>query len=400
MKNSLSIIITILNFIYVSSNICPELSCFKGLILDCHILKEGGQGVVFKVLTSRGVKAIKQMDYSSNVDEEEAQHKRQFYEYRAALYSELMEKIKRKTNIMKIEGHETNQREKVFCLMMDYIDGVELQSYLKKHVSPSSTVLGWLSEKFFEEDRLRKKKIFLRLFRCMVDSIATLNSKGFYHGDVNPNNFMVDKNGDCILIDFDSMVNNETNLQLFSPAITIAFAAPEIISLLYNKDHVVYDELCDLDFSKKKFKEKIYSGRSLSKVDSFSMGIFLNNVLFNISNPFFDEDSLEELCKYESEEYFFQCVYSKVYSIYFREYEGNLMNDKGYNHKILKSLNNYDNEKSFNDLYLRYLENNYGQYKIDFTISDLDFLFKTLAKLVELDPEKRLSLEYINKTKN
>jgi len=103
---------------------------------------------------------------------------------------------------------DTNDREKVGCIFLEYISGEVL----------SNTNIS----------RLTSKQKF-KIIKQLLSAIETAHFNGIIHRDINPNNIMLDDNGDVKVIDFGickikQMVNNATVFRMG----TNSYSAPEV----------------------------------------------------------------------------------------------------------------------------------------------------------------------------
>ena len=66
---------------------------------------------------------------------------------------------------------------------------------------------------------------YISLIRCylqIIDAVDYIHKKGFYHGNINPKNIIVDRNDNAYLLDFGrcyiyAILNNEPNKQFYAP---------------------------------------------------------------------------------------------------------------------------------------------------------------------------------------
>lgn len=66
---------------------------------------------------------------------------------------------------------------------------------------------------------------YISLIRCylqIIDAVDYIHQKGFYHGNINPKNIIVDRNDNAYLLDFGrcyiyAILNNEPNKQFYAP---------------------------------------------------------------------------------------------------------------------------------------------------------------------------------------
>lgn len=119
-------------------------------------------------------------------------------------------------SIVKILGHKnllhvnrnTNDKEKVGCIFLEYISGETL----------SNTNIS----------RLTAKQKF-KIIKQLLSAIETAHYNGIIHRNINPNNIMLDDNGDVKVIDFGickikRMVNSATVFRMG----TNLYSAPEV----------------------------------------------------------------------------------------------------------------------------------------------------------------------------
>lgn len=119
-------------------------------------------------------------------------------------------------SIVKILGHKnlvytnksTNARERVGCIFLEYISGETLSN-----VNIAS---------------LTSKQKF-KIIKQLLSAIETAHFNGIIHRDINPNNIMLDDNGDVKVIDFGickikQMINNTTVFRMG----TNSYSAPEV----------------------------------------------------------------------------------------------------------------------------------------------------------------------------
>ncbi|WP_410077712.1 serine/threonine-protein kinase [Ruminococcus sp.] len=119
-------------------------------------------------------------------------------------------------NIVKILGHNnlvyvnktSNNKEKVGCIILEYISGEALS---KTNIS-----------------KLTSKQKF-KIIKQLLSAIETAHYNGIIHRDINPNNIMLDDNGDVKVIDFGickikQMVNSATVFRMG----TNSYSAPEV----------------------------------------------------------------------------------------------------------------------------------------------------------------------------
>ena len=119
-------------------------------------------------------------------------------------------------NIVKIIGHRnltytnhtTNEKQKVGCIVLEFISGETLAN---------TDIL----------DLTTKEKF--KIVKQLLSAIEIAHFNGIIHRDINPNNIMIDDNGDVKVIDFGickikEMVNNSTVYNMG----TNMYSAPEV----------------------------------------------------------------------------------------------------------------------------------------------------------------------------
>lgn len=106
--------------------------------------------------------------------------------------------------------HDTFFENGTYYIIMDYVDGVTLDCYMKEH----------------EIDE-KKKKDFVS---ALLDVLSYLHSPaiGLVFSDLSPDNVLIDGNDDLHLIDFGTTVR--LNAQQNLAAGTIGYAAPEVLA--------------------------------------------------------------------------------------------------------------------------------------------------------------------------
>jgi eukaryotic-like serine/threonine-protein kinase len=107
-----------------------------------------------------------------------------------------------------------NTRPELHCLVMEWIEGEDLEKWLQTHhkLAEEQTAISWL------------KKITIIL--------AYLHSKKHFHRDIKPSNIMLKSNGELALIDFGivrQMTNTIDRQGASTQAYTPIYAAPEQI---------------------------------------------------------------------------------------------------------------------------------------------------------------------------
>jgi len=148
-------------------------------------LTEGKFGQIYEI-KKQGVKYTMKVIPLTNEENEKG-----FKE----VYSEIMSAQKsaeREQSIMKIfdfamveNNGQLGTTENLGCVIMEYIEGVNLSDYLKNNLDP---------------------KKFLDLVKCILEAFHAFHSVyGRIHGDIKPQNIMVVTNGHkpCSIVDFD-----------------------------------------------------------------------------------------------------------------------------------------------------------------------------------------------------
>lgn len=123
-------------------------------------------------------------------------------------------------------------------------------------------------------------KNYVSLIRCylqIIDAVDYIHQKGFYHGNINPKNIIVDRNDNAYLLDFGrcyiyAILKNEPNKQFYAP-------------------------------------EQIYQNESRKESDVYSLGLCMLKLLvdscfsnFSFEQIYSDPTSLEQIFEYITEE--------------------------------------------------------------------------------------------------
>jgi serine/threonine protein kinase len=385
----LIISIILLNLNRVTSLGCSNLQCFKYSISSCEKINQGGQGVIYKITTNGDpkFKVLKEMPWEQGKTMDD-------YLNRVKIYKEMMQSLPYyNKNIMRILDFEINQPSKVFCLIQEYIQGTNMDKYLREEVSTPKN-MGWVGDKILQEDLKNKKALFFKLLHCMMDSISVLNGIYYYHIDVKGENFMVDVTQTCKLIDFDSTVHKDTNLEEADIAMTPSYVAPEVvryfINLLCKKDQT---DICKSKYFKDDWiiSQDMFRGQSLYNSDSFAIGIILYQTLFNKQNPFYSQNALDVYCRKSA--WFFECLNDFLADKYFSISKG-LYDKDFYNYEEVKHIEGKPtiSDDFYDFMFKNYQANGNGRYNIDFTQSELNGLFYIMSRLLEMNPDQRLTM--------
>ena len=113
-------------------------------------------------------------------------------------------------SVVKTLDHGTGTHGESF-IVMEYIDGHSLQYARENHVFPS----------------LRSK---LKILIQAADGLAAVHAAGILHHDINPRNYMIDRQGRVKLIDFGLSVPNTPEFRRPGNRTgALAYMAPEVI---------------------------------------------------------------------------------------------------------------------------------------------------------------------------
>ena len=191
--------------------------------VECH-LKSGGFGNTYKAIDERfnAAVAIKELyieeicgrakdsvsvvlSLGSNQKTFQS-HKERFVKEAYRLFQFSHPNVVKVTDVFEDNG--------TAYYVMEYVDGVSLQEYIKKY--------GPLTE-----ERL------LPYLDQILSALNYVHSKGVLHLDLKPGNIMLDNDGRIVLIDFgaskqyESTIGNEQSKTLSASAYTVGYAAPE-----------------------------------------------------------------------------------------------------------------------------------------------------------------------------
>jgi len=240
----------------------------KDLVLDKQI-GEGSFGTVFKGTLDKinvAVKLLDKIQFETEDSTPEQTIKSIINELKA------MTKIDHK-QIPKFYGvyEKTKDKDTLFGLIFDFIDGVTLQRYLTDNKSLSN---------------VSKCEILIGL----VNVICDIHKNGVIHRDIKPENAMITPEQKVILLDFGiSKISEKTTTFTNGRRMTVKYSPPEAI----------LDLVDDTEDSDSKF------GIS-KKFDVWSIGCVIQEVFLGIapwSNKFKDENkilmNLQKGFKYE-----------------------------------------------------------------------------------------------------
>ncbi len=106
-----------------------------------------------------------------------------------------------------------NSTEPIHCLVMEYIEGLNLEEYLQQR-----------------QNRPINQKLALQWLTELVTILDVVHSQNFFHRDIKPSNIMLQPDGTLVLIDFgivrkvtSTIIGGGQNTQAYTPG----YAAPE-----------------------------------------------------------------------------------------------------------------------------------------------------------------------------
>jgi serine/threonine protein kinase len=370
---------------------CKELECYKRSFSSCEKISKGGQGVIYKVTmkSDKSSKVLKEMEFPHGKSKD-------YFEARGQLYLQMMRTIPEdKTNVMRIFGYEVNHKDEVFCLLQEYIQGEIMKKYMIEEIFTPSETDSWISEKIRNENRQNKKSLFYKLLHCMMDSISTINSRGYYHVDVKGENFMVDTTQTCKLIDFDSTVNKDTDLSSVDVAFTRSYAAPEVVYyLLKNLCSKTQSAICQNAYAQEDWmkRQNFSKGESFSNSDPFAIGVILYQILFNNNNPFYLRKDFNDYC-YKKRISDYLCYIDYLASIYY-QINKNIYDKSSYNYEFINSaVSSPAVSDNFYEVMNRHYDNfGMGNFVMDFTSNELNALFYIMRGCLMINPDNRLTM--------
>lgn len=132
----------------------------------------------------------------------------------------MIDQIKREISVMRLVRHFSivqlyevmASKKKIYCVM-EYVKGGELFNKVVK---------GKL-----------KKDVARKLFQQLISAIDFCHSRGVYHGDLKPENLLLDENGNLKISDFGLSALAKSKCQdglLYTTCGTPAYVAPEVIN--------------------------------------------------------------------------------------------------------------------------------------------------------------------------
>lgn len=177
--------------------------CYSDYILE-QLLGSGGMGKVFRARVKDTQKkvAIKALHKKRQSDERAVS---QFVQE-----AQVLAKL-RHTNIVRVEGLGRFPGGGYF-MVMDYIDGVDLQSQLELHPFPIQDALA--------------------IVKYVASAIGHAHENGIIHCDLKPGNILQNKNGNVLVTDFGFAFLKASGAATMRNSIggTVGYIAPEIIN--------------------------------------------------------------------------------------------------------------------------------------------------------------------------
>ncbi|MBW4678758.1 MAG: protein kinase [Microcoleus vaginatus WJT46-NPBG5] len=143
-----------------------------------EIIGEGGFGITYRVKDQRDGKiiAIKTLNYKS-------QKKSNFAKLHEDFVKEAF-RLAKCSHPNVVQVHDVFQEGGLWCMLMEYIDGINLHDY--------------------QEDKgILSQHEALRIIRQMGEALTFVHERGFLHRDVKPMNILLRRQGlEAVLIDF------------------------------------------------------------------------------------------------------------------------------------------------------------------------------------------------------
>lgn len=131
--------------------------------------------------------------------------------------AKLKEQFFNEINILKKFTHQhivpfidTFEENETVYLVMKYCEGLTLDRLIK-------------------EQKIRKEKLYRKIFPSIIKAVAYIHKKGIIHRDIKPSNILIDKNGTPYLIDFGSAIYYKT-LQKNKIFTTVGYSPLELYS--------------------------------------------------------------------------------------------------------------------------------------------------------------------------
>ncbi len=133
-------------------------------------------------------------------------------------------------NLVKL--HEVHETEGSIYLVMDYISGQTLRSFLSKPDLPPS----------------RSETQNMNIISSILSCLAYFESQGSMHRDLKPDNILMDKQGNLKIIDFGLVAFCNQDDYIFDRCGTPGYIAPEVFNYKKKSDsgNPGYDGKCDV----------------------------------------------------------------------------------------------------------------------------------------------------------
>ena len=162
-----------------------ELNCLKPVLNDdgMPVMSVGGFSVVFKMKDTRDGKLYAVKCFTKE-QEGRAESYKQIAEELNNISSPYHTPIKYYENELFVDTNNSNESE-FPILLMDWVDGKPLDKYLRQN--------------------LKKKKTLEKVLSNYYQLANWLIAQPFAHGDLNPDNILVEKDGNLVLVDYDGM---------------------------------------------------------------------------------------------------------------------------------------------------------------------------------------------------
>jgi len=133
-------------------------------------------------------------------------------------------------NLVKL--HEVHETEGSIYLVIDYISGQTLRSFLSKPDLPTN----------------RSESQNIQIMSAILNSLAYFESQGSMHRDLKPENILMDKQGTLKIIDFGLVAYCNQSDYIFDRCGTPGYIAPEVFTYKKNSANggAGYDGKCDV----------------------------------------------------------------------------------------------------------------------------------------------------------
>jgi serine/threonine protein kinase len=169
------------NVLYCQS--CGSELLLNGKYRVSRLLSDNsGFGIVYEVFEGFKAKILKVLQEKWNSDSKVIDLFQREYEVLLELSNQKV------TGVPKVENNDyfhymTSDGSKLYCLVMEKVEGIDLQQWVKQH------------------DKLNQKQTlkWLREITLILDKVHQQN---WFHRDIKPTNIMLRNNGELVLIDF------------------------------------------------------------------------------------------------------------------------------------------------------------------------------------------------------